>query len=57
MCAPPTSCAMDPTKRREKKRREALRLRSLSPAQTMEMGFSLCDFARELSEAARHARR
>jgi len=47
---------MDVQARRLKKRREAERLRDLSPARTLAMGFSLSNFGRDLSAAASHAR-
>jgi hypothetical protein len=40
-----------------KKEREALRLRGLTPQQSLRMGFDMMTFARRLGEAADHAQR
>lgn len=48
---------MDERERRLKKRREAERLRGVPPERTLEMGFSLTNFGRDLAAAARLARR
>lgn len=42
-------------RRAEKRFRIAKRMRSCSPAETIEAGFSLSNFGAELREAARHA--
>jgi len=51
------SGSVDERERRLKKRRESERLRALPPERTLEMGFSLTNFARELAAAADRARR
>lgn len=48
---------MKDPERRAKKRREALALRELSPAETLRMGFELMEFARRLAGAADRAPR
>jgi hypothetical protein len=48
---------VDARARLDKKRREAEALRAVPPERTLEMGFSLMRFARDLPEAAARARR
>jgi hypothetical protein len=50
------SRTVDPEDRLAKKLREAQRLRDVAPGTSLEMGFGLMAFARELSEAAERAR-
>ena len=52
----PPSRGMQPDERRRKKLREARMLRDVPPAESLEMGFSMIRFARELAEAADRAR-
>lgn len=51
------SLGMDARRREAKKTWQAVRLRALSPSQTLEMGFSLSNFGAELAKAAEDARR
>lgn len=48
---------MKDAERLAKKRREAIMLRALTPAQTLQMGFDLIEFARSFAGAADRARR
>lgn len=48
---------MKDAERLEKKRKEAVMLRELTPAQTLQMGFDLIEFARNFAGAADRAPR